>query len=202
MAAREAFLIRSNKVGTLASAERTSFRKAKTIPPKSTGHATAPARAAMAVTNLENDSITHPYVVCFIDQLATMKCKIAGMDRSGGPKKCTGVLLHQQPKVINCWVSTVGGRQAPRRWLPLEARKKPGFRPALLFLMDARVKPGHDEREGRRPHNTRLLSFTFSASRYTLLPISLNLALICAMPSSMVPEIDMPTAAGSFSVAA
>src|SRR6266850_3502895 len=52
------------------------------------------------------------------------------------------------------------------------------------------------------PHNTRLLSFTFSASRYTLLPISLNLALIAAMPSSMVPDTDIPTLAGSFSVAA
>jgi hypothetical protein len=51
-------------------------------------------------------------------------------------------------------------------------------------------------------HNTRLLSFTFSASRYTLLPISLNFSLILAMPSSMVPFIDIPTAAGSFSVAA
>src|SRR6202790_4471593 len=51
-------------------------------------------------------------------------------------------------------------------------------------------------------HNTRLLSFTFSASRYTLLPISLNLALICAMPASMVPLMFSPTPVGSFSVAA
>jgi hypothetical protein len=35
--------------------------------------------------------------------------------------------------------------------------------------------PGYDLRP---PHNTRLLSFTFSASRYTCPPISLNLALI------------------------
>jgi hypothetical protein len=53
-----------------------------------------------------------------------------------------------------------------------------------------------------KSHNTRLLSFTFSASRYTLDPISLNLALIAAMPSSMVPLTDIPTPAGSFSVAA
>src|SRR5258708_34721465 len=32
------------------------------------------------------------------------------------------------------------------------------------------------------PHNTQLLSFTFSASRYTFLPISLNLALIFDLP--------------------
>jgi hypothetical protein len=55
---------------------------------------------------------------------------------------------------------------------------------------------------GRQAHNTRLLSFTFSASRYTSAPISLNLALICAMPSSMVPLILRPTLAGSFKVAA
>jgi len=80
------------------------------------------------------------------------------------------------------------------------AKKKPGARPAFHFQMDARVKPGHDER--RAPHNTRLLSFTFSASRYTLEPISLNFALICFMPSSAVPLIDMPIEFGSFSVAA
>ena len=45
-----------------------------------------------------------------------------------------------------------------------------------------------------RPHNTRLLSFTFSASRYICPPISLNFSLILAMPSSMVPDIDIPTA--------
>jgi hypothetical protein len=32
---------------------------------------------------------------------------------------------------------------------------------------------------------------------YELLPIPLNLALIAAMPSSMVPEIDIPTPPGS-----
>jgi hypothetical protein len=78
-------------------------------------------------------------------------------------------------------------------------KKKPGFRPA--FYMDARVKPERDA-ERSVPHNTRLLSFTFSASKYTLDPISLNLALIVAMPSSMVPDTDIPTPAGSFSVAA
>src|SRR4029450_10167271 len=46
------------------------------------------------------------------------------------------------------------------------------------------------------------LSFTFSASRYTLEPISLNFWLIAAMPSSMVPDTHIPTLAGSFSVAA
>jgi hypothetical protein len=63
-----------------------------------------------------------------------------------------------------------------------------------------------------KPHNTRLLSFTFSASRYTLLPISLNLALIFAIPSfakasegrpsSRTPLTDIPTEFGSFNVAA
>jgi TIR domain len=52
------------------------------------------------------------------------------------------------------------------------------------------------------PHNTRLLSFTFSASRYTCPPISLNFCDICAMPSSITPDTDIPTEAGSFSVAA
>jgi hypothetical protein len=82
-----------------------------------------------------------------------------------------------------------------------DGAKKPDFRPAFHFLMDARVKPGRDEVRAV-PHNTRLLSFTFSASRYTLLPISLNLALIAAIPSSIVPDTDIPTLAGSFSVAA
>jgi hypothetical protein len=77
--------------------------------------------------------------------------------------------------------------------------RKAGLLPGLSFFVDARVKPGHDE---RRAHSTRLLSFTFSASRYTLLPISLNFSLIFAMPSSMVPAMLIPTAAGSFSVAA
>jgi hypothetical protein len=79
----------------------------------------------------------------------------------------------------------------------IKAELSPGL---IAFLMDARVKPGHDEE--RVPHNTRLLSFTFSASRYTLLPISLNFWLIAAIPSSMVPDTDIPTLAGSFSVAA
>src|SRR5260370_31508593 len=35
------------------------------------------------------------------------------------------------------------------------------------------------------PHNTRLLSFTFSASRYRSLPISLNFCDISAMPCSL-----------------
>ncbi len=78
------------------------------------------------------------------------------------------------------------------------SNKKPGFRPAL---MDGRVKPGHDG-GGSGAHNALLLSFTLSASRYTLLPISLNLALIWAMPSSIWPEMVMPTEAGSFKVAA
>jgi hypothetical protein len=79
--------------------------------------------------------------------------------------------------------------------------KSRAFAPAFACSMDARVKPGHDE-ERAVPHNTRLLSFTFSASRYTLLPISLNLALICAIPSSITPDTDNPTPPGSFSVAA
>jgi len=85
---------------------------------------------------------------------------------------------------------------------PMDARVKPGHdEERAAFPMDARVKPGHDE-ERAPPHNTRLLSFTFSASRYTLLPISLNFCDICAMPSSITPDIAIPTAAGSFSVAA
>jgi hypothetical protein len=75
--------------------------------------------------------------------------------------------------------------------------KKPGFRPTIRIRMDARVKPGHDEEGGDQ--STRLLSFTFSASRYTCPPISLNLALICAMPSSITPDTDIPT---PFSIAA
>src|SRR5690348_16708065 len=55
------------------------------------------------------------------------------------------------------------------------------------LCVDGRVKPGHDDgkRGGTPPHNTRLLSFTLSASRYTSPPISLNLALIWAMPFSI-----------------
>src|SRR4051812_167048 len=83
----------------------------------------------------------------------------------------------------------------------LATQRKAGLSPGLFaFPMGAQFKPGHDEEPVS--HNTRLLSFTFSASRYTLLPISLNLALICAMPSSMVPLMFSPTDAGSFSVAA
>ncbi len=80
-------------------------------------------------------------------------------------------------------------------------KEKPGLRPAS---MDGRVKPGHDGGGGESglQDNALLLSFTFSASRYTLPPISLNLALIWAMPSSMVPLMVMPTVVGSFSVAA
>src|ERR1700742_2745634 len=79
--------------------------------------------------------------------------------------------------------------------------KKPGYSPAFRISDGLpEPSPGHDEHQV--PHSTLLLSFTFSASRYTLLPISLNLALICAMPSSMVPEIDKPTVVGSFRVAA
>ena len=62
--------------------------------------------------------------------------------------------------------------------------------------MDARVKPGHDVCGvvSVLPYDSALLlSFSFSASRYTALPISLNLALIWAMPSSMVPLMVMPT---------
>jgi len=76
-------------------------------------------------------------------------------------------------------------------------------------LKEARLSPGLLHRLAMRlwkrevaPHSTRLLSFTFSASRYKLSPISLNFALIFAMPSSAVPLIDIPTEFGSFSVAA
>src|SRR6185437_3651727 len=73
-----------------------------------------------------------------------------------------------------------------------KSTKRPGASPAFVRNID----------ESAHLHSTRLLSFTFSASRYTLEPISLNLALMLAMPSSMVPEIDRPTLAGSFKVAA
>jgi hypothetical protein len=58
-----------------------------------------------------------------------------------------------------------------------------------VTVRDACRAPHHEA----QTHNTRLLSFTFSASRYTCPPISLNLALICAMPSSITPLTDMPT---------
>jgi len=54
----------------------------------------------------------------------------------------------------------------------------------LFFQRMPGSNPGMTMRE-REPHNTLLLSFTLSASRYTLAPISLNLALICAMPCSL-----------------
>jgi hypothetical protein len=79
------------------------------------------------------------------------------------------------------------------------ATERPGKCPAVLSIVDVQTKSWT---RGRNPHNTRLLSFTFSASRYTLLPISLNFWLIAAIPSSMVPCIDIPTLCGSFSVAA
>ena len=89
----------------------------------------------------------------------------------------------------------IGGSGTRHGWLDLN--EGPGGSLALVLPQLPSVVV-----IGKRPHNTRLLSFTFSASRYTLLPISLNLALIAAMPSSMVPDTDIPTLAGSFSVAA
>jgi hypothetical protein len=83
--------------------------------------------------------------------------------------------------------------------------KWPRFTRPFAFPMNVRTRfallPWHDEQR-TRSYNTRLLSFTFSASRYTLLPISLNFCDIFAIPSSMTPDIAIPTAAGSFSVAA
>ncbi|MGY3533662.1 hypothetical protein ACVISU_006430 [Bradyrhizobium sp. USDA 4452] len=78
--------------------------------------------------------------------------------------------------------------------------KKTGLSPGL-FAFDGCPAQGPGMTSGES-HNTRLLSFTLSASRYRFSPISLNLALIVAMPSSMVPEIDAPTPVGSLSVAA
>jgi hypothetical protein len=53
-------------------------------------------------------------------------------------------------------------------------QKRPGECPAFHSVENAAF------------YSALLLSFTFSASRYTLSPISLNLAYICAMPCSLL----------------
>jgi hypothetical protein len=79
-----------------------------------------------------------------------------------------------------------------------ESKGRTNIRPFKFAV----IAPGFIQREVAVPHSTRLLSFTFSASRYTCPPISLNFCDIAAMPSSMVPAIAIPTPVGSFSVAA
>ena len=60
--AREAFLILSSSAGTLFNTELNSLRNTKMNAPISRGQATAPTRAAIAVSNLENASTIHLYL--------------------------------------------------------------------------------------------------------------------------------------------
>ena len=106
---------------------------------------------------------------------------------------CAIVGLHAS-LVLNgraCWVVPAPSIQRWSEWLYRE------YAPILRC-----PKPDPSLNLEGLNYNTQLLSFTFYTSRCTLLPISLNFRLIAAMPSSMAPLTDIPTLAGSFSVAA